>query len=180
MKKSPAGGAVLATPPEKLLDPTEKLFVGELMEMYWAEKHLVQSLPLMKQKATAREIAEAIENHLQETIQQVSNLETVFDLLGRPPQAKKCPVMEALILAGEAAAELAYDNTAARDKAIVSSARKVEHFEIACYKGLVQLATELGLEGAVKQFTDILEQEVAADDVLATIAENKNTKGKKK
>lgn len=169
----PKEDVATSNPSEKIFDPNEKLFIASLMEMYWREKHLVQALPVMLQKSTANEIATAIENHLEETKQHVTTLETVFSLLNREAKAKKCLVMEALTLAEEGATELVYDNTEARDQAIVLSARKVEHFEIACYKGLIKLATELKFDKVVPYFTNILKQEKAADEILATISENK-------
>ena len=36
-----------------------ELFIEELKDIYWAEKHLVKSLPKMKKAATSEELANA-------------------------------------------------------------------------------------------------------------------------
>ena len=44
-----------------------ELFIEELKDIYWAEKHLVKSLPKMKKAATSEELAGAFDNHLAQT-----------------------------------------------------------------------------------------------------------------
>jgi ferritin-like metal-binding protein YciE len=51
------------------------------------------------------------------------------------------------------------------------AAQKVEHYEIASYGGLVQLATVLGESEAATLLEEILDEEKAADEKLTIIAE---------
>src|SRR5688572_12073426 len=114
------------------------LFVDEIKDIYWAEKHLVKALPKMKKAATSVELQEAFESHLEQTQQHVSRLEEVFSLLGEKPQAKKCDAMEGLIQEGESIIEDTEEGTATRDVGLIIAAQKVEHYEIATYGGLAQ------------------------------------------
>jgi hypothetical protein len=61
----------------------QELFLDELRDIYWAEKHLVKALPKMKKAATSEELATAFEDHLAVTEEQVARLEQVFELLGK-------------------------------------------------------------------------------------------------
>ena len=57
-------------------------FKDELKDIYWAEKHLVKTLPKMKKAATSEELQNAFTDHLETTKEHVSRLEKVFELLG--------------------------------------------------------------------------------------------------
>src|ERR1051325_8124374 len=67
-----------------------EFFIDEIKDIYWAEKHLVKTLPKMRKAATSPELQSAIESHLEETKEHVARLEKVFDILGCKTQAKKC------------------------------------------------------------------------------------------
>ena len=45
----------------------KELFVEELKDIYWAEKHLVKALPKLAKAATSQELAIAFQNHVMET-----------------------------------------------------------------------------------------------------------------
>ena len=52
------------------------------------------------------------------------------------------------------------------------AAQKVEHYEIATYGGLAQLARTLGLEDAAKLLNTTLDEEKQTDLTLTQLAEN--------
>ena len=66
--------------------------MDELKDIYWAEKHLIKSLPKMSKAATTPELKSLFEDHLLVTQNQVTELEKVFQLMGRKAQAKKCEI----------------------------------------------------------------------------------------
>src|SRR5438045_2722960 len=72
------------------------LFVDELRDIYWAEKHLVKALPKMQKAANSEELKQAIEKHIEVTNEHVSRLEQAFEMMGKKAQAKKCEAMEGL------------------------------------------------------------------------------------
>jgi ferritin-like metal-binding protein YciE len=149
-----------------------ELFTDSIKDIYWAENQLVKALPKMQKAATSPELAAAIADHLEVTKTHVSRLEEVFGLLGKKPQAKKCEAMEGLTKEGEEIVESTEDGSATRDAGIIMASQKVEHYEIASYGSLVQLATVLGLSEAADILTQTLEDEKDADQKLTDIAEN--------
>lgn len=165
-KSSQAGGA--ATGNTQL----EKYFTDAIKDIYWAEKHLTKALPKMQKAATTEELKEAIGEHLTQTEEHVSRLEQVFELMGKKPQAKKCDAMEGLIKEGESIVEETEDGSMTRDVGIIMAAQKVEHYEIATYGGLVQLAQTMGLNEAADILAQTLEEEKQTDAGLTEIAEN--------
>ncbi|TCD26207.1 ferritin-like domain-containing protein [Pedobacter psychrodurus] len=148
------------------------LFKDSIADLYWAENHLVKSLPKMISAATAPELKNAIESHLAETKGHVSRLEQVFELLGEKAIAKKCDAMEGLTKEAEGIVEETAPGTSTRDVGIILASQKVEHYEIASYGGLHRLATSLGLTDIADILEQTLAEEKLADSKLTDIAEN--------
>ena len=149
-----------------------EFFYGELKDIYWAEKHLVKTLPKMTKAATSTELKTAFTNHLAETKVHCERLEQVFGMINKKVQAKKCEAMEGITKEGEGIIEETEAGTATRDVGLILAAQKVEHYEIATYGGLVQLAKTLGLEDCAEVMIKTLNEEKKADEGLTDIAEN--------
>jgi ferritin-like metal-binding protein YciE len=149
-----------------------ELFTDGIKDIYWAENHLVKTLPKMQKAATAKTLVEAIASHLEETKVHVSRLEQVFELLGEKVQAQKCDAMEGLAKEGEGIVESTEPGTATRDVGIILASQKVEHYEIATYGGLTQLAKTLGLDDVAELLYQTLSEEKAADQKLTDVAES--------
>jgi ferritin-like metal-binding protein YciE len=150
-----------------------KLFEDELMDIYWAEKALTKAIPKMAKNATSPELKEALESHLEQTVEQVSRVEMVFELLGKKANAKKCEAMEGLIKEGEEIMDECEEG-AMRDAGIISAGQKIEHYEIATYGTLRQFAETLGLTEAVTLLEATLNEEKAADERLSEVAKTIN------
>ena len=150
-----------------------ELFIDELKDIYWAEKHLVSALPKMAKAATSEELRTAIQNHLSETETHVTRLEDAFASIDEKAVAKKCEAMAGLIKEGEEIIADTEKGSFTRDAGIISAAQKVEHYEIASYGTLKTLATVLGYNEAADLLEATLKEEKAADDKLTGIAINK-------
>src|SRR5690606_3650883 len=146
-----------------------KLFVDELKDIYWAEKALTKAIPKMAKKATSQELIDALESHLEETKNQITRLEQVFESIDTKASAKKCDAMEGLIEEAEDIME-SCEKGAMRDDGIISAGQKVEHYEIASYGTLRQFAKTLGLAKAEKLIEETLNEEKAADEKLSEVA----------
>lgn len=148
----------------------KELFLEEIKDIYWAEKHLVKALPKMSKGATSEVLATAIEKHLEETKEHVSRLEEVFKLMGEKPQAKKCDAMDGLVKEAESILEDTDSDTMVRDAGIIIASQKVEHYEIASYGSLVALADKMGLKDASKLLSLTLQEEKITDSNLTELA----------
>jgi len=173
MKHKESGEAKFSTKTTPKAEPALlELFTDCIKDIFWAENHLVKTLPKMQQAASSSELKAAIGNHLEETKVHVSRLEKVFELLGEEPQAKKCDAMEGIAKEGESIIESTEEGTATRDVGIILASQKVEHYEIASYGGIYQLAVTLGLDDVAEILAETLEEEKAADQKLTEVAEN--------
>ena len=150
----------------------EKFFVDGLKDIYWAEKALTKALPKMQKAATTQELKSAFADHLIQTKEQIGRLESVFEIIGKKAQAKKCDAMEGLLKECEGMIEDTEAGSLTRDVALIMAAQKAEHYEIATYGGLAQLAKTLGREDAKALLGQTLQEEKDTDMLLTQIAEN--------
>ena len=149
-----------------------QFFLDTLRDLYWAEKHLTKALPKMQKAATSEELKSAIEEHTAQTEEHVNRLESVFKMMGYAAQAKKCEAMEGLIKESQSIIEETEDGSFTRDVGVIAAAQKVEHYEIASYGTLVQLAMTLGLADVAEILSQTLEEEKETDAGLTELAEN--------
>lgn len=145
----------------------QDLLVDELRDAFDAEKQLVKALRTMIRAAESDELKEALSSHLDETIEQVATLESVFEMMDLKPRGKHCAGMAGILEEGKEAVADADDGV--RDLVIIASSRRVEHYEMAAYMVLMDLATALGNDEIVEQFQGILEEEIAAEEALAEL-----------
>lgn len=148
----------------------KELFVEELRDIYWAEKHLTKALPKMRKAATSTELANAFEQHLTVTENQIARVEQVFQMMDMTPRAKKCEAMEGLVKEAQAVIEDTDDGSATRDVALIIAGQKVEHYEIATYGSLAQLAKTMGRDDISALMQQTLDEEKQADQTLTDLA----------
>ena len=147
----------------------EDLLVEELKDLFDAENQLTRALPKMAKAATAPELKAAFEEHLEVTKQQVERLTHVFEELGKPAKGKRCEAMKGLITEGDEIMKMTGDPTA-KDAAIIAAAQRVEHYEIAAWGTVRQLAKEYGYDGIEDIAGQTLDEEYQADKLLTKIA----------
>ena len=147
-----------------------ELFIDELKDIYWAEKHLTKALPKMKKACTSEELANAFDQHLTVTENQIGRIEQVFEMLDMAARAKKCEAMEGLVEEAQSLMEELPKGTMVRDAGLIIAAQKVEHYEIAAYGSLVQLAKTMGENEIAELLQQTLDEEKEADQLLTELA----------
>lgn len=153
------------------IDSLEMLFKQELKDTYDAEKRLTKAIPKMAKAAQSEDLKTALQEHLEVTKNQVSRLEQVFGLLDAKPQAKTCAGMKGIIEEGE---EMMGQDAQGMlgDVALIGSARRVEHYEIASYSSLIAMAESMGNEEIQDLLRQSLEEEEETDRNLEELGEH--------
>lgn len=170
-RKSASGSSRSTKPENKNGSMLEQFFVDALKDIYWAEKALTKALPRMAKAATSEELKGAFQDHLKVTEKQIGRLEQVFQKLGKKAQGKKCEAMAGLVAESEDIISETKSDTSTRDAALIISAQKVEHYEIASYGGLVQLAKTMRKPDLAKILEVTLKEEKETDALLTGLAE---------
>ena len=156
---------------EAELQNLEDLFKHLLQDMLYAENKITKALPKMAKKATNSDLQAGFEQHLEETRDQISKLEEVCDMLGFAKKREKCEAIEGLIEEGEGLMDEAQEG-AVLDAALIAAAQKVEHYEIASYGSLCNMAKLMGHNDAASILHEILEQEKATDEKLSSLCDS--------
>lgn len=156
------------------------LFLHELKDIYWAETHLADKLPKMSEKATSKKLAKAIKDHKKETDNHIKRLEKIFKSLDEKAKGITCEAMKGLLKEAEDILDDTESDSMVRDAGILIASQKVEHYEIASYGALANLAKTIGISEAASLLEDTLKEEKKADATLTEIAkEEVNKKAKK-
>ena len=176
-KKNTAGTAASNTNQDSNMDQKmknsslHKFFVDALKDIYYAEDAIVDALQKMQDAATTEELKDAFEDHQLQTKKHISRLEKVFKLIGETPEKKECKAIVGIIQEGEEIIKSTEEGSMTRDVGLIIAAQKVEHYEIATYGGLAQLAITMGHEKAADLLEKTLQEEEETDLLLTDIAE---------
>lgn len=156
---------------EKTLDD---LFEKNLKDIYSAEKQLEEAMPEMVRAADNEDLQDAFSKHLEQTKRQIERLEKIFDRLEiSTNKEERCAAMEGLIEELESTIS-EYENSPVRDSALIIGAQKIEHYEIAAYGSLCELADVLGYSKISEILDRSLQEEEETDENLTYIAQDVN------
>ncbi|HSH66582.1 MAG TPA: ferritin-like domain-containing protein [Bacteroidia bacterium] len=148
----------------------KKIFEELLQDTYNAEKQIVKSLPEMAKSAYSEQLQDAFETHLEQTKRQVERLEKIFDRLRIDKGNETCEALQGLIKEAKQIVD-EHEKGISRDVALIIAAQKVEHYEIAAYGSLVELADVLGLNKTADLLERTLFEEKETDYHLSHIAQ---------
>lgn len=143
-------------------------FEHTLQDVYYAENALTKALPKVEDAANGKKLKQAISDHLDETKDQIKQLEKVFKSIGKEASGKKCDAMDGLIKETEGIIKEATGK--AKNAALIAACQAVEHYEISRYGTLREWAKVLGHDEAHDLLTAILDQEKAANSKLTDLA----------
>lgn len=146
-------------------------FNNMINEMYWVEKHLGEVLNTMRQTATTEALQAAFDTHKKETEVQFERIQQIFKEINMPLDEKSCIGMQGLFDEGWQVIDETENGSFQRDVALIIAAQKVEHYEIASYGSLINLATLLGFTKCVKLLQQSLQEEKETDLKLSQLAE---------
>src|SRR5690606_35284917 len=135
-----------------------------------AETQILQALPKMISKSSHPDLKSALKEHQKITEKQVERLDTIFSELGERPGGHKCKGMEGLIEEGEEALK-DFKDADVLDAAIIASAHRVEHYEMAGYGTVRSMANMLGFDKQADLLQETLNEEGEADHRLTGLAE---------
>lgn len=146
------------------------LLVDEIRDLYHAEKQLTKALPKMAKAASHDELRAAFETHLDETREQISRLEQVFELMEEKVKAKPCAGMAGIL---EEGSDMMKEDAegAVMDAGLIASAQRAEHYEITAYGTCCEWARLLGLDEVATLLQQTLDEEKATDKKLTELAE---------
>jgi ferritin-like metal-binding protein YciE len=146
------------------------LFINQLNDMYAAELEIEKALPEMAKMAHLPKLKEAFHNHHKETKHQIQRLEKIAEELGLTLAHETCDAIHGILKEGKKLLRGNYPSEV-RDAALIVSAQRVEHYEMAVYGVLKSFARHLKLGNVIKLLEESSKEEGYADKKLNEIAE---------
>lgn len=149
------------------------LFEHEIRDLYSAEGQLTDALMKMARTASNPELRQAFNLHLEETRNHRDRVEKIGYMCGFDVRGETCEAMKGLIREGQQIIDSDNAEPDVLDAALISSAQRVEHYEIAGYGAARSYAHRLGFEEAADLLQQTLDEEKETNGKLNRIAEER-------
>ncbi len=138
-------------------------FLHGLADIYDAEHQFLEAQEEMLPQATSTTVKSLLQQHIEETQQQITVLEQVFEVLGESPEREKCAAAAGIVSENEDLLDEVSGNPTLVDLAISGGCSKVEHYEIANYRMLITGAEQMGQT----QIAQLLQQNLRQEEATA-------------
>ena len=146
------------------LESLKDLYIHELKDLHSAEKQITKARPKMAEAASSDELATAFREHLDQTHEHIWRLKKILERHGESFRGPKCKGMGGLLKEGAEMIETDAEDDV-RDAGLISTAQRVEHYEIAAY-------------GCARTYAELIGDSEGASLLKATLTEEKATDAK--
>jgi len=137
----------------------QEKFIHGLGDIYDAEHRFLEAQQTMLPNADSETVRTNLETHIAETEQQIANLEEVYEILGLTAKRIACDGATGIVKEGDKLLQETKDVPALTDLAITGGGSKIEHYEIAAYRGLIAGAEAMGQTDIMQLLAENLQQE---------------------
>jgi len=145
----------------------------EIRGLYSAETQWAKALPDLARAATNSGLKATFLGHFKECEGQVRRLDKIVKILRISLKDAICGAVRSIVEeSGERIAD--FPPGSARDAVLISTAQRVEHFEMAAYRSARRFAQLLGSIEVTELLQSNLEEETEADRKLTDLAEDIN------
>lgn len=149
----------------------EEMFVHDLEDIYYAENELVDALDELAEQTDNENAREAFEEHRAETEGQIDRLEEVFTQLDMEPDVEECEGIEGLIEEHDTFVSEEDPEQEVLNLHNLVAAQKTEHYEIAAYENLMEVAEEMEMNDTCDLLEANLEEEQAALEKVSSLVD---------
>ena len=155
------------------LESLKDLYIHELKDLHSAEKQILKALPKMAKAASSGELSTAFREHLDQTHEHIWRLQKILGRHGESLRGPKCKGMGGLLEEGAEMIETDAEDKV-RDAGLISTAQRVEHYEIAAYGCAETYAELIGDSEGASLLRATLTEEKATDEKLTDLARSIN------
>ncbi len=146
-------------------------FVNGLSALYNTEKLIVDGMPDMMKGIENPQTKQMMEQHGQETEQQMKRLEQIFEMIGEKPNNIQPDGIIGILKENSKIQSQGYD-APTLEATTIGAAQRIEHYEIAGYGLLASMAKHLGMSDAAGLLGETLGEEKNANEKLSDAAES--------
>lgn len=146
--------------------PFELLF-DQLRDIHSAAVQLRKSLPVLVELSSSEDLRDLIAYHAEQNLDQIVQINTIFERYGESPGNDKCKAMAGLIEGGTAHLnDVRSPHT--RDLMMIAHCLRIEYYKMAAYEITTLLSERLGLMREPETLSGMLaeEKEIASSLTL--------------
>jgi ferritin-like metal-binding protein YciE len=148
-----------------------ELLVEQLKDAYSAERQALRCMQKVVKKATAPELRDGIQMHIEQTQTQIEKVEQAMEKLEVRRGRKVCEAMRGLVEEAQHEIDEQDGKGPILDLVIVAGLQRIEHYEIAAYGTDIALAQALGEKDVASLLSEILEEEKMTDTKLTEVTQ---------
>jgi len=142
-----------------MINTLEEQLVAELHNLYDAEQRFLAFLQWTLPQVIDDELRSLLRTHSRETQQHVKNIEKAFQILRETPVRIRSQAAAGIIDEVQEAMREASGSPYVHDCVAAGAMLRVEHYEIASYRVLIELAVSIAPARLVELLRDNLQQE---------------------
>jgi ferritin-like metal-binding protein YciE len=147
------------------------MYIAELQELRSLEEQLADALLQLAEVASHPSLRNLLASHRQKALVQQERLDSILSRHKAKPRAHTDQAMQALIAETEKMLTIV-KVPHLRDAALIASAQKIAHYEIAAYGTAAALGGQLDLRDDQGLLHDSLEEAKEADFMLSRLAKS--------
>ena len=150
------------------MEQIQDMLVEQLKDAVSAEKQAVQGMKKLLRQVADEQLRQGIEMHMAQSEEQQRRAERALESMGGKPGRKVCEAMRGL---NEELKEVLdeFDKGPVRDLALIAGLQRIEHYEIAAYGTMAELAKAIGEEEVAQLVAQTLQEEKEADEKLTRV-----------
>jgi ferritin-like metal-binding protein YciE len=146
----------------------QEMLVEQLRDAFSAEKQAIQAMRRTLRKVSDPQLRQGLEDHIAQSEVQRERVEQGLEKMGARPGRKVCEAMRGLV--EEAQHEMEdQDKGPIMDLVIVAGQQRIEHYEIAAYGTMAELAKARGEEEVGELLGTTLAEEKEQDERLTEV-----------
>ncbi len=128
----------------------QEKFVSGLFDIYDGELRFLEAEQQMVQKASNKQLKLMLQVHIEQTKQQIKNLDKVFAAMALMPKRGYCQAAAALVNDALKSIQETVGNPELVDAAMTGALAKVAHYEVACYRSLIIDVEQIDKNGVMQ------------------------------
>ncbi len=150
------------------MEQLKEMLVEQLRDAHSAERQAIQGMKRNVRKVTDPKLREGIEAHIEQSETQRERVEQALSSLGSKPGRKLCEAMRGLV--EEAQHEQSeQEKGPLLDLVTIAALQRIEHYEIAAYGTMTELARALEQTEVADLLAQTLGEEKAQDEQLTEV-----------
>jgi ferritin-like metal-binding protein YciE len=146
------------------------LLIHELKDILYAERRFATGTRHLVQETSDPEIKARLEQHVEETENQIKRVEKAFESIGEKPKGERCEAAIGLREEHDSFKKEEKPSKPILEAFDLGSGLRVEHYEIAAYRSAIAIGRLLGYKECVSLLQENLREEEDMARFLEEIA----------